>query len=341
MRAALENRLNEIWYRQEPPPWYLRALVPLYRLLYSFDQARHEKRRATDLEDKCIVVVGNLTAGGTGKTPLMIRLCELFRAAGLKPGVITRGYGRTGSRQCLVEPGSDPDLVGDEPLLIARRSGVPVMVGRDRSECARALFARGVDLVLSDDGLQHRRLPRAVEICVVDGSRGFGNGHLLPAGPLREDASRIGALDRVVINGGEAGQIPGEDLLQGIDWARMDIHASKVYSVGDDQSWRLAQFSGCRVSAVAGIANPGRFFNLLRQARIEVTEYVFPDHHQFRQQDFENLPADLPVIMTEKDAVKCMGLDLANAWFVSIDAHLPSDWEAELVREVVAKIHER
>ncbi|HKJ15754.1 MAG TPA: tetraacyldisaccharide 4'-kinase [Xanthomonadales bacterium] len=340
MRAALESRLNQIWYRQEPPPWFLRMLVPLYRLVYSFDQKRHLKNRASDLEAKCIIVVGNLTVGGSGKTPLLIHLCELFKAAGFSPAVISRGYGRKDSHQRVVGPDSDPELVGDEPLLIARRCGVPVVVGSSRIKSARLLFAKGFDLVLSDDGLQHRRLPRAIEICVVDGQRGFGNGLMLPAGPLREDLSRLETVDHVVINGSEPADAKQPGLPDGIQSIRMDIHATKVYSIGENLSWRLSQFSGCRVSAVAGISNPDRFFSLLRQARIEVTEHVFPDHHEFGQEDFEKLPDDLPVIMTEKDAVKCMKLKLKNAWYVSIEAHLPSEWEERLIREARGIVHE-
>lgn len=339
MRAGIESRLNKTWYGGKPPPWYLRALVPLYRLLATADRKRHLKHRAHDLESKCIIVVGNLTAGGTGKTPLIVRMCELLRNAGLKPGVISRGYGRVDREQRLVDADSDPAMVGDEPLLIAQRSGVPVIVGSDRIESARSLLAQGVNVVLSDDGLQHLRLPRAIEICLVDGERGFGNGCLLPAGPLREDASRLHEVDYVVVNGGD--EVQTASSLTAVDGlVRMAVHAKKIQSLGDNMSWRLSQFSGCRVNAVAGIANPERFFDLLRQARIEVVEHVFPDHHPYTAGDFSALPDDLPVIMTEKDAVKCRGMRLDNAWYLGIDAQLPSDWEAELTTRVARFVNE-
>jgi tetraacyldisaccharide 4'-kinase len=338
LRAALEIRLSEIWYREDRPPWFLRALTPVYKALFSIDQRRHLRNRASDLEGKCIIVVGNITVGGSGKTPLLIHLCEVFRAAGFSTGVISRGYGRKDNKQHLVTPASDPLVVGDEPLLIARRCGVPVVVGASRVKAARQLFDQGLDLVLSDDGLQHQRLPRAIEICVIDGQRGFGNGSLLPAGPLREETSRLRRVDHVVINGGDADRLPGGKALEGVSWTRMDVQARKVYSVGEKLSWRLAQFSGCRVAAVAGIANPAKFFDLLRHARIDVVEHIYPDHHQFRREDFDRLSDGLPVIMTEKDAVKCLGLGLKNAWFVSVDSQLPSAWESALVKQAAGFI---
>ncbi len=340
MRAALESRLNQIWYGQASPPWYLRILIPLYRLLFALDRRRKLRGQDQDLRDKCIIVVGNISVGGSGKTPLLIRLCALLRSAGLSPGVVSRGYGRGDKQQRQVGPEDDAEQVGDEPLLIARRAGIPVVVGANRSEGARWLFQQGVDLVLSDDGLQHAGLPRSIEVCVIDGERGFGNGCLLPAGPLRESISRLNTVDHVIINGGDADSLPGDRWPEGTPWIRMDIQATRVQSVNEDLSWRLAQFSGCRVSALAGIGNPDRFFKTLRLAGIEVSENVFPDHHRFSREDFEKLPDDIPVIMTEKDAVKCAGLGLKNAWYVRADALLPTEWERQFLKEVRQFIHE-
>ena len=341
MRAALETRLNDIWYREDEPPWYLRVLTPLYRLLLRWDQRRQRASRADDLDGKCIVVVGNLTAGGSGKTPLVIRICELLNAAGLKPGVVSRGYGRNDNKQRLVVAGSNPELVGDEPLLIARRTGVPVIVGPDRSDSARDLFSRGVDVVVSDDGLQHVALPRVVEICVVDGARGFGNGWLLPAGPLREGPERLSSVDFVIVNGGGPDWPRGLSGTEGLNLVRMEVYARKVYSMGEKLSWRLSQFNGCKVNAVAGIANPDRFFELLRHSGIEVLEKVFPDHHNFESADFEGLEKNLPIIMTEKDAVKCREISLPNAWYLSVDAQLPAHWEQALLRAIREHAGER
>ncbi len=333
MRSSFEHSLNEIWYRPEPPPWYLRAVEPVYRILLELDRKRAAGRRAEDLEGRCIIVVGNLTAGGSGKTPCVVRLCKLLRQAGLKPGVVSRGYGRKDKALRLVNRDSSPELVGDEPLLIARRTGVPVVVGPDRAAAARRLFADGVDVVVSDDGLQHHAMPRAIEICVVDSERGLGNQHLLPAGPLREFPDRLREVDHVVVNGARQ-DWPGSEHLGEVQPVHMEIQARKVINLNDDLGWRLSQFAGCKAHAVAGIANPERFFELLRHARIDIQEHVFPDHHAFSQNDFESISGDIPVIMTEKDAVKVSGLDLPNAWYLAVDAVFPSYWEQQVLEQV-------
>jgi tetraacyldisaccharide 4'-kinase len=273
-------------------------------------------------------VVGNITVGGSGKTPLVIRLCRILHEAGLAPGVISRGYGAQERGLRLVSPASDPGVVGDEPLLIAQRAGVPVIVAPDRCAAARALIRKGIRVVVSDDGLQHYRLPRNLEICVIDGSRGLGNGRLLPAGPLREPIGRLESVDHIVING-DADPLP-----PGLAVTHMSLVGGLLRSLDGGQNWRLAQFGGCRVNAVAGIGNPGRFFDLLRHARIKVIEYAFPDHHAFQRSDFNGMSRDLPILMTEKDAVKCRNLGLENAWFLSVEAVLPAEWEEEFLRQV-------
>lgn len=328
MRSDTEHKLNRIWYEGDPVPLSLRLLEPLYRRGNRIDRWWKLRRRATDLDDAVIIVVGNITAGGSGKTPLVIRLCRLLRAAGLKPGVISRGYGRKDRTLRLVSPASDPETVGDEPLLIARRSGVPVIVASDRCAAARALIKKGVDVIVSDDGLQHYRLPRDIEICVVDGGRGFGNGRQIPAGPLREPIERLASVDHVVLNG------DGQPLPEHVETVPMVLVAGLLRALDSGQSWRLAQFSGCRVNAVAGIGNPGRFFELLRNARLKVNEFPFPDHYDYKIGDFDAMDPTLPVLMTEKDAVKVKSLGLKNAWSLAVEAALPPEWEAELVAQV-------
>lgn len=323
-----EQQLNAIWYGGETPPWWLRGLVPAYRAGARLDRWWRTRQRPEDLRRACIVVVGNITVGGAGKTPLVTRLCRLLRGAGLVPGVVSRGYGRTDKRLRLVSPASDPAAVGDEPLLIAQHAEVPVIVAADRCAAARALLKKGVNVVLADDGLQHHRLPRALEICVIDGSRGFGNGLTLPAGPLREPPSRLQSVDYVVVNG-EFGGLPG-----GVEAVPMSLAPGWLRPLEGGQAWRLTHFAGCRVNAVAGIANPGRFFELLRHARIKPEEYPFPDHHAFSEADFRDMDGDLPILMTEKDAVKCRRLGLSNAWYLTVDAVLPRDFEADLVERI-------
>jgi tetraacyldisaccharide 4'-kinase len=332
MRAGFETKLTGIWYGGDSCPWWLRALVPLYRWGNRLDRWWNLRRQPNDLKSTFIIVVGNITAGGSGKTPLVIKLCHLLRQAGYKPGVISRGYGRKEGSLRLVSPASDPTAVGDEPLLIAQRAGVPVIVANDRCEAARRLLHQGIDVIVSDDGLQHYRLPRALEICVIDGSRGFGNGLLIPAGPLREPLERLESFDQIIVNGAPQ-QVPPD-----LDIIPMTFVAGLLRSLESGQSWRLTQFGGCKVNAVAGIGNPGRFFDLLHHARIKTKEYVFADHHVFCKADFEDMDPTLPILMTEKDAVKCKNLGLSNAWFLSVDALMSREWEQDLLHRVAAGV---
>lgn len=328
MRADREAQLNRIWYEGEPPPWWLSALVPLYRAGNRLDRWYQRRNSPKSLDQAFIIVVGNLTAGGSGKTPLVAKLCRILKQAGFNPGVVSRGYGRSDRSLRLVSQGSDPDEVGDEPLLLARQTGVPVVVSANRCEATEKLIAMGVDVVISDDGLQHYRLPRNLEICVVDGQRQFGNRRLLPAGPLREPLSRLDTVDYIVVNGESCDQEETEGA------TTMSLHGNILSSLRDGQKWRLAQFAGCSVNAVAGIGNPERFFSLLEQARIRVHRFPFPDHHVFSANDFESMDADLPVLMTEKDAVKCQSLELKNAWSLAVEAVLPPAWESAFVQRV-------
>ncbi len=332
VRADFERRLAGIWYGDAPVPMWLKSLVPLYRLACRIDQWWKTKRKCTDLSAACIVVVGNITTGGSGKTPLVIHLCRLLTEAGLTPGVVSRGYGRKERDLRLVSPASDPDVVGDEPLLIARRTGVPVVVAVNRCDAVRALLKQKVSVVISDDGLQHHQLPRCIEICVIDGSRGLGNGCLLPAGPLREPAERLSSVDHVIING-EPGCVPGD-----IDGQSMLLVPGRLKSLVDGETWRLSQFTGCTVNAIAGIGNPDRFFKLLRHSGLKVIEYAFPDHHAYSEVDFSGMDKNFPIMMTEKDAVKCGKLGLKNAWFLTVDAHLPQQWEQSLLRQIVKEV---
>ena len=332
MRADLEHRLAGIWYDNKPVPAWLKAMVPLYQAASSIDRRWNSKRKCSDLADTCVVVVGNITAGGSGKTPLVIRLCRIFADAGLAPGVISRGYGRKERGLRLVSPASSPDVVGDEPLLISRRTGVPVIVAANRCDAARALLKQKVRVIISDDGLQHHRLPRSVEICVIDGKRGLGNGRLIPAGPLREPAERLASVDHVIING-EPYCVPDGMVAQS-----MTLVSGKLISLVDGETWRLSQFTGCTVNAVAGIGNPDRFFSLLQHTGIKVKKYSFPDHHAYSATDFAAMDKDLPIMMTEKDAVKCTRLGLKNAWFLTVDAHLPHQWETSLLQQVMKQV---
>ena len=332
MRSRLEHRLNQIWYGGQEAPAWLKALSPLYRAGFVLHRALQSARRPADLKQRAILVIGNLTAGGSGKTPLVISLCQTLRQAGLHPGVVSRGYGRSRSRLIRVQRHSDPREVGDEPLVIAQRAGVPVVVASDRCAASRQLFQQGIDVVIADDGLQHHRLPRQLEICVVDGDREFGNGLLLPAGPLREPLSRLQSVDLVVINGNETLECGFEPAVP------MQLLPGLLHALHGEETWRLTQFRGCRVNAVAGIAHPQRFFRTLEQAGLNVDGHVFPDHHAYRQADFASLEGGLPIIMTEKDAVKCRQLQLDNAWYLAVEASLPAAVEADLLARIAPRI---
>ena len=274
-----------------------------------------------------LIVVGNITVGGTGKTPLVARLVELLREAGYQPGVISRGYGGQSAQWPRhVTTDSDPREVGDEPMLLARRCRCPIVVGPDRVAAARALLdTYGCNVILSDDGLQHYRLRRDLEIAVVDGFRRLGNGACLPAGPLREPPSRLHTVDFVVGNGAARG---GEYL--------MCLRGDRAVNLTDaGVSVSLAGFSQGTVHAVAGIGDPGRFFDQLRHARLRILEHPFPDHHAFCPADL-HFPQDLPVLMTEKDAVKCQIFAPEGCWYVPVSARLEPAFEEDLLKRLAS-----
>ena len=287
---------------------------------------------------KPVVVVGNLTVGGTGKTPLVAWLAQRLSAHGLRVGLVSRGYGRSFDTPQLVEPDSSWREVGDEPLLLRRRTGCLTMVGRERVAAAQALVAHGVDLIIADDGLQHLRLARECEIVVIDGSRGFGNGRLLPAGPLREPTSRLLRADITVVNGSaEHPSLRAERTRLPSPILTMTSTAAVACNLDAGHPERpLGAFKGERVHAVAGIGNPSRFFQDLRNRGIEVMEHPFADHYAFAARDLEFADA-LPVLMTEKDAVKCRGFGNPRLWYVPIAAQFIEAQGRELLECVLRK----
>ena len=307
------------WFDGSRPPWHARLLARVYAGAVSLRQRLYRigllrSRRIA----RPVLVIGNLIAGGSGKTPLAIAMVEQLQAAGWTPGVASRGYGREREDVARwVEGDSDPAWAGDEPVLIARRTGAKVRVDRDRAAAAKALVAAGCDLVLCDDGLQHYRLRRDLEIEVVDGRRRYGNGWMLPAGPLREPLQRGERCDFHVLNtGSNLAQEPGFG-----EWP-MRLVAGRVQPMLGGRAQPLSVFAGRRVHAVAGIGDPERFFATLRTAGIGVVPHAFPDHHRFRAEDLQ-FGNDLPVLMTEKDAVKCAAFATALHYSVAVDAQLP------------------
>jgi tetraacyldisaccharide 4'-kinase len=321
-----QRELQEIWYGGAQPGLGLRvlsvafrAVSSLRRLLYQRRILKRERMRVP------VVVVGNIAVGGTGKTPLVIALVGALRERGFKPGVISRGFGGAARELTAVDAKSDVTVVGDEAKLIFDATHAPMMIGRRRVDAARRLIERGdVDIIVSDDGLQHYRLARDIEICVIDGQRRFGNKRALPAGPLREPASRLATVDFVVVNGSAAkdGEIA------------MRLHGDSVVALRDRTTKPLDAFRGRRVHAVAGIGNPSRFFAQLGAAGIDVVEHAFADHHAFAAADFDF--ADAPILMTEKDAVKCRSFAKDEWWSVPVAAELPQAFFDAVAQRVSA-----
>ena len=319
-----QDKTPAYWYGDASAPWHARLLAALYGAVVSLRRKLFRKGWLRSYKPSMpVIVIGNVSVGGTGKTPLTIAVVQRLRDAGWKPGVASRGYGRSDeSRPAWVDADTPPVQGGDEPVLIARRAGVPVRVDRSRSAAARELIAAGCNVIICDDGLQHYRLRRDVEIEVIDGHRRYGNGRLLPAGPLREPSERGAECDFRVVNGGDAsfGEWP------------MKLRADCAVPVSGGRNRPLASFGGHRVHAVAGIGNPQRFFEMLRSLGIGVVPHAFADHHRYVVADFE-FGSELPVLMTEKDAVKCAAF--ANEWHYSVPvtAELPEAfWVALLDR---------
>jgi len=322
-RRLLARKLEQAWYERgiltqllRPLSWVYLAIVNLRRFLY-----RHGIKKGVKLPVP-VIVVGNISVGGTGKTPLVIWIANYLKQAGRKPGVVSRGYGgRARSWPQQVRPDADPVIVGDEAVVISRRTGCPMAVGPDRVADGQALLQyAGVDVIISDDGLQHYALERTVEIAVIDGIRRFGNGFCLPAGPLRELRTRLDEVDCRVTNGVAAqGEVP------------MRYKAERAINLVTQEVRTLDDFKNQTVNAIAGIGNPDRFFNFIRAGGFRINTRAFPDHHTFSPNEID-FPDDEALFMTEKDAVKCQRFARENWWYIPVDAVLPDSFGAELLK---------
>jgi tetraacyldisaccharide 4'-kinase len=308
-----------------------RALSALRRAMYANGMLASEQLLLP------VVVVGNISVGGTGKTPLTLALAQQLNERGYRPLIISRGYtaktpsrfskkGRGSSRSRQVSSAGDAQEVGDEPLLMARRNLCPVWIGRNRVATAQAALQAHpeCDIILSDDGLQHYRLRRDVEIAVIDGARGFGNGRLLPAGPLREPVDRLKSVDAVVINGGKTE--PGI--------FAMTLAGEVFYNLADPgKTARAGHFQATRNHAVAGIGHPQRYFQHLEKLGITFTPHDFPDHHPYRAADLAFADCDA-ILMTEKDAVKCAQFADARFWVLRVDAQIDTALLDHILRKI-------
>lgn len=319
----LKSWLESRWYSKRPAPWLLRPLAALYGWI-----ARRRRKRLTAIAVKLsvpVIVVGNISVGGTGKTPFVIWLVERLREWGFSPGIISRGYGGQAPHYPFeVDAHSDAKHSGDEPLLLAQRLGVPVVVAPDRVAAARELLnSHQVDVLVADDGLQHYRLARDLEFCVVDAARGLGNRALLPAGPLRESPTRLTEVDCVIVNGGGWREQDGR-------YADMTLGMTHAVSF-EQQTVALSSFAGQRVHVVAGIGRPQRFFEQLQSLGIEVIPHAFADHHRYTLAELQ-FDDKLPLLMTEKDAVKCRDFAQPHWRYVPVTAQLDAN-AAALVRK--------
>ncbi|AOE84708.1 tetraacyldisaccharide 4'-kinase [Pseudomonas sp. TCU-HL1] len=311
---AFSDRLLDAWYQGHPALGLLAPLEWLYRRVAQRKRAAFLAGQGGSYRSPVpLIVVGNITVGGTGKTPMILWLIEYCRARGLRVGVVSRGYGaKPPQLPWRVRAEQGAELAGDEPLLIVQRSGVPLMIDPDRSRAVRALLEQEeLDLILSDDGLQHYRLARDLELVLIDAARGLGNRRCLPAGPLREPPERLVSVDAVLRNGAEADSEDG---------FAFTLQPSVLVNLKSGKRVGLDHFPlGQAVHAVAGIGNPQRFFRTLEALNWRPIPHPFADHAVYSSQALDFTPV-LPVLMTEKDAVKCRAFAAADWWYLAVDA---------------------
>ena len=311
---GLAERLVNAWYQGHPALLLLRPLEWLYRAVVQRKRQRFLAGQSPSYRAPVpVIVVGNITVGGTGKTPLILYLIDHCRARGLRVGVVSRGYGaQPPSVPWRVTAEQSADEAGDEPLLLVQRSGVALMIDPDRARAVQALLsAEPLDLILCDDGLQHYRLARDLELVLIDAVRGLGNGRCLPAGPLREPQARLQSVDAVLFNGASA------DSAEGFGFT---LQPTALVNVASGERQSLDVFApGQAVHAVAGIGNPQRFFRTLEALNWRPIAHAFADHATYSAASLEFSPS-LPLLMTEKDAVKCRAFAQPDWWYLAVDA---------------------
>lgn len=341
MRDKLTAWIESYWYGKSPF-WPLLPLQPLYVLVSAFRSLAYSSGLFRAWQAPIpVLVVGNISVGGTGKTPLTIALIEAAQQANLRVGVVSRGYGRKTTATQLVGAADIAATVGDEPLLIHQRTHVPVAVSSKRSDAARVLLANyELDMLVADDGLQHYALARDAEVVVVDSLRGFGNQWRLPCGPLREPVTRLNGVDAIVVNqrGGEHSDIDHNIPLS----SQMTLHGDKLVNLVSGEEQPLESFVGKRVCAIAGIGNPAVFFNKLASLDMAVDILPFADHADYKPQD---LPAaDKTVVMTEKDAVKLKAIALAanhhDCWYLPVAARLTDGFAQKVITQALSAFKE-
>ncbi|MGO2134248.1 tetraacyldisaccharide 4'-kinase [Marinobacter sp.] len=338
----MTSLVDRLWYGKGRP---LLLLTPLSWLYQAVAEARRRKavEAHTQKLSVPVVVVGNITAGGTGKSPLTAWLVGAIQAAGWRPVVLSRGYGGNSSDYpLLVTEDTLPSLAGDEPVMLAQATGVPVVVDPDRRRgAAYALDNALGNVLISDDGLQHYRLPRDIELSVFDGSRGVGNGALIPVGPLREPVNRLDTVDFVIVNGAttadDEGRVPPE-ALSGIKHPQMyamDLQPTRLVNLKTGETRSPESLHGQKIRSIAGIGNPTRFFDTLKALGAKQIAVPFPDHHRFRPEDLGTESGHL-LVMTAKDGVKCRSFAPDNAWVLYVEAKLPRAFSESVLEKLRA-----
>ena len=305
LKKRLVDWINGVWYGPSKPPLWLRTLVPFYKALQGRRIAM--AHRVSEQPNIPVIVVGNLVVGGSGKTPVVARIVAACHEAGYQAAVISRGYGAKAPRLdknavVLATPTSDPALVGDEPVLLARITGANVWVGRDRQQALAHAVAAGAQVIISDDGLQHPALQSSYRLCLIDGKRGFGNGYLLPAGPLRESPERLNSMDQILIK--EGGLHPDQPHTQ------FELVPLDLMRISDGAVIELDALKGKVIEGVCAIAHPESFQRTLEKLGAQVNLWAWPDHHLFSSADLIQAYHQRPMVITQKDWVKIEPLDL-------------------------------
>jgi len=325
-KTWLQGYFLRAWYDTNWLTWILWPFSQLFKILIVARKYVYQRQTTTTPCTVPVIVVGNITVGGTGKTPMVIALAKAMRAQGFCPAIITRGYGakKTISKPMLLTDSESPEQVSDEALLLKSKTNCPVVVGKDRLTAISVLLSHHpeVDLILSDDGLQHYKMPRAIEIVMV-GERKWGNGFCLPAGPLREPVTRLSKVDYVVY----------KSACHGKPWFVENHLSSVLYHLHTMEPLPMDTFRHQTVHAVAAIGDPQQFFSMLKEKQLEIIEHVFSDHYLYQKEDF-HFNDNLPILITEKDAVKCQSLALKNVWVVPLETTVQNKMIESLVRKL-------
>ena len=323
----LTQHLYKEWYHQQKPSALLRLFTQVYRPINHMLTYHGQKKRPKHFPIP-VIVVGNLTVGGTGKTPTVIALYQYFSQQGLKVAIVTRGYKNKLSHfPHQVSKHDNASRIGDEAFLIYQKTKAPIWIAKKRLQALEAIeLTQQIDIIISDDGLQHHAMPRAIECVLIDGKRGFGNGYCLPAGPLREDAARLASVDFIIINGNMSTSLEKTLSPYLSKCVVMQLSSQDIYPLNGNHPAFVK--NDAPLAAFAGIGHPERFFTSLSENDIMFKPYPFPDHHRFVKKDFD-IPESC-IIMTEKDAVKCEGLSDKIIYILAIQADLPSTFWQEL-----------